>query len=314
MPMKCAHTIHDHQGHLGWDRSIEPVLVARSGETIAFSCRDAGNGHYGPQSTASDILTAEPGKANPLTGPLYIEGAKPGDALRVTINEFAPSGFGWTAIIPGFGLLADQFAEPRLKLWDYETDISKPGVFSPLARIPLRPFIGTIGVAMAEPGTHSVIPPRRVGGNMDIRDIAAGTTLYLPVEVEGALLSIGDTHAAQGDGEVCGTAIESAMDVSVTVEVVKGAAPKTPHFSTPGPIARHLDAAGYEVTTGIGPDLMEAARAAVSNMIERLTKTRNLDPADAYMLCSVAGDLKISEIVDAPNWVVSFYFPQIVFE
>nr|WP_272211984.1 acetamidase/formamidase family protein [Marinicella sp. W31]MDC2877877.1 acetamidase/formamidase family protein [Marinicella sp. W31] len=167
---------------------------------------------------------------------------------------------------------------------------------------------------MAEPGNHSVIPPRRVGGNMDIRDIAAGTTLYLPVEVDGALLSIGDTHAAQGDGEVCGTAIESAMDVSVTVEVIRDAAPKTPHFSAPGPISRHLDAAGYEVTTGIGPDLMQAAREAVSNMIEHLGRTRNLDPVDAYMLCSVCGDLKISEIVDAPNWVVSFYFPRIVFE
>nr|WP_272211983.1 acetamidase/formamidase family protein [Marinicella sp. W31]MDC2877876.1 acetamidase/formamidase family protein [Marinicella sp. W31] len=88
--MKCAHTIHDHEGHLGWDRSIEPVHFARSGETIAFSCRDAGNGHYGPESVAADILTAEPSKANPLTGPLYVEGAKPGDALKLTINEFAP--------------------------------------------------------------------------------------------------------------------------------------------------------------------------------------------------------------------------------
>lgn len=306
-------TIHSHECHLGWDRSIEPVHFAKSGETITFACRDAGNGHYHHDSTAADILTANPENVNPLTGPVYVEGAAPGDALKVTIHEFTPSGFGWSAIIPGFGLLSDQFDQPKLKLWDYDTAARKPAVFNDIASVPLRPFIGTIGVAMAEPGNHSVIPPRHVGGNMDIRDIAAGTTLYLPVEVEGALLSLGDTHAAQGDGEVCGTAIESAMDVSITIEVMKGAAPKTPHFSTPGPIARHLDAAGYEVTTGIGPDLMAAARDAVSAMIDHLSRTRKLAPEDAYMLCSVAGDLKISEIVDAPNWVVSFYFPRIVF-
>lgn len=306
-------TIHSHETHLGWDRSIKPVHYARSGETIAFSCRDAGNGHYHHESTADDILTADPANANPLTGPVFVEGAKPGDALKVTIHEFAPSGFGWSAIIPGFGLLSDQFTQPKLKLWDYDVKARRAAVFNDIASVPLNPFIGTIGVAMAEAGRHSVIPPRHVGGNMDIRDIAAGTTLYLPVEVEGALLSLGDTHAAQGDGEVCGTAIESAMDVSITVEVVKDAAPKTPHFSTPGPITRHLDAAGYEVTTGIGPDLMAAARDAVSAMIDHLSRSRKLSPEDAYMLCSVAGDLKISEIVDAPNWVVSFYFPQIVF-
>ena len=307
------HTIHDHDGHLGWNRALQPVMRAVSGETITFCCRDAGNGHYHHGSTAHDVLTADPHASNPLTGPLFVEGAAPGDALKVTIHEFAPSGFGWTAIIPGFGLLSDQFQSPKLKLWDYDTGISKPAVFNADASLPLKPFIGTIGVAPAEPGTHSVIPPRRVGGNMDIRDIAAGTVLYLPVEVEGALLSIGDTHAAQGDGEVCGTAIESAMDVSVTVEVIKDAAPKTPYFTTPGPVARHLDAAGYDVTTGIGPDLMQASRDAVSAMIDLLARTRNLSAEDAYMLCSVCGDLKISEIVDAPNWVVSFYFPRIVF-
>ncbi|WP_174803102.1 acetamidase/formamidase family protein [Martelella limonii] len=306
-------TIHSDHCHLGWDRSIKPVHFARSGETIAFSCRDAGNGHYHHESTAADILTAEPANANPLTGPVYVDGAEPGDALKVTIHEFSPSGFGWSAVIPGFGLLADQFAEPKLKLWDYDTTAKTPAVFNDIASVPLRPFIGTIGVAMAEPGNHSVIPPRHVGGNLDIRDIAAGATLYLPVAVEGALLSLGDTHAAQGDGEVCGTAIESAMDVEITVEVVKGAAPKFPRFETRGPIARHLDERGYEVTTGVGPDLMAAARDAVSGMIDHLSASRGLSPEDAYMLCSVAGDLRISEIVDAPNWVVSFYFPRIVF-
>jgi acetamidase/formamidase len=176
----------------------------------------------------------------------------------------------------------------------------------------LKPFAGTIGVAPAEYGLHSIVPPRRVGGNLDIRDISEGVTLYLPVEVEGALFSIGDTHAAQGDGEVCGTAIESRMDVEATIELVKDARLASPRFTTPGPVTRHLDAAGYEVTTGIGPDLMTGAREAVARMVDLLAAEHGMNPVDAYMLVSVCGDLRISEIVDMPNWVVSFYFPRIV--
>ena len=111
-------------------------------------------------------------------------------------------------------------------------------------------------------GLHSVVPPRRVGGNLDVRDLSVGRDLYLPVEVAGGLFSIGDTHAAQGDGEICGTAIESAMDVDAKFDLVKNAGLKMPRFTTPGPVTRHLDAKGYEVTTGIGPDLMTGAKAA----------------------------------------------------
>ena len=187
-------------------------------------------------------------------------------------------------------------------------------MFGKEGRVPLKPFAGTIGNALAEKGLHSIVPPRRVGGNLDIRDLAAGTTLYLPVEVAGALFSVGDTHAAQGDGEVCGTAIESPMDVILTLDLVKGADLKTPRFTTPGPVTRHLDAKGYEVTTGIGPDLMTASRDAVANMVDFLCATRGMAAVDAYMLVSTCGDLRISEIVDMPNWVVSFYFPRCVFE
>ena len=249
-----------------------------------------------------------------MTGPVFIDGAAPGDALKVTIEEFKPSGFGWTANIPGFGLLADQFPDPALHIWSYDKVAMSPAAFSPKGKVPLKPFAGTIGVALAEPGLHSVVPPRQVGGNMDIRDLSAGTVLYLPVEVAGALFSVGDTHAAQGDGEVCGTAIESPMSVVLTFDVVKNARLKTPRFTTPGPVARHLDGKGYEVTTGIGPDLMAAARAAVANMIDLLTARYGLAPVEAYMLASVSADLRISEIVDQPNWVVSFYFPRLVLE
>jgi acetamidase/formamidase len=149
---------------------------------------------------------------------------------------------------------------------------------------------------------------------MDIRDMAAGTELYLPVEVPGGLFSVGDTHATQGDGEVCGTAIESPCSLAARFELIKGANLKFPRFTTPGPVTRHLDHKGYEATTGIAPDLMEATRNAVLGMVELLSKRHRMSEIDAYMLCSVAGDLRISEVVDMPNWVVSFYFPRCVFE
>lgn len=308
------YTIHGAQHHFGWDNTFVPVERVEPGSTILAHCLDSSAGQLLPDSTVQDVATLDFGKINPVSGPIYVEGAEPGDALKISIDSFKPSGFGWTANIPGFGLLADQFTDPALTIWKYDPDSLAPALFQSEGRVPLKPFAGTIGNALAEPGLHSIVPPRRVGGNLDIRDLAAGTTLYLPVEVAGALFSIGDTHAAQGDGEVCGTAIESPMDVVVTLDLVKGANLKMPRFTTPGPVTRHLDAKGYEATTGIGPDLMAAARDAVSGMIDLLCAQRGMSAVDAYMLVSACGDLRISEIVDMPNWVVSFYFPRCVFE
>jgi acetamidase/formamidase len=313
MSSKHSHTIHGAHHHFGWDNSLEPVLTVAPGESVYIECNDSGAGHFKPGSTVADVGTLDFSKVNPVTGPVYIDGAEPGDALKVTIEEFVPSGFGWTANIPGFGLLADQFTDPALTLWTYDKVAMTPALYSNIAKVPLKPFAGTIGNALAEAGTHSVVPPRRVGGNLDIRDLNAGAVLYLPVEAPGALFSVGDTHAAQGDGEVCGTAIESQMDVVLKFDLVKGANQATPSFTTAGPVSRHLDGAGYEATTGIGPDLMAASRAAVANMIDLLGRIHGLSAIDAYQLCSVCGDLRISEIVDMPNWVVSFYFPRIVF-
>lgn len=315
----CNYTIHGAQHHFGWDNSLAPALRAEPGSTILFHCKDSSAGQLGPSSVVADVVSLDFGRINPVSGPIHVEGAAPGDALKVTIGGFIPNrfdgkGFGWTANIPGFGLLADQFTEPALNVWSYDADSLAPALWGRSGRVSLKPFAGTIGCAPAEVGLHSVVPPRRVGGNLDIRDLAAGTVLYLPVEVAGALFSVGDTHAAQGDGEVCGTAIESPMDVVLTLDLVKGAHLKTPRFTTPGPVTRHLDAKGYEATTGIGPDLMQAARDAVANMVDLLCATHGMSAVEAYMLCSVAGDLKISEIVDMPNWVVSFYFPRSVFE
>ncbi|MGY6707214.1 MAG: acetamidase/formamidase family protein [Rhizobiaceae bacterium] len=310
----CDHSLVKTIHHHGWDRDNAPALTIAPGETVEFDTIDASGGQLSRGSTAADIAKMDFGKVNPVTGPVFVDGAEPGDALKVTILGLAPSGWGWTANIPGFGLLADQFPDPALHVWSYDTGSMAPAAFGPGGRVPLKPFCGTIGLAPAEAGTHSVVPPRRVGGNMDIRDIGEGTELWLPVEVAGALFSVGDTHAAQGDGEVCGTAIESPMSVALKFELEKGAAPAFPRFRTAGPVTRHLDGAGYDVTTGIGPDLMQAAREAVSQMVELLSKRTGMAPVEAYMLSSVAGDLRISEIVDAPNWVVSFYFPRIVLE
>ncbi len=311
--MNCQHTIHHAQGHRGWDNANPPALRIAPGETIEFHTLDAADGQLTPQSTAEALSRLDFGRVNPVVGPVYIDGAVPGDAIKITLLDFNPSGWGWTGNIPGFGLLADQFPAPHLHHWTYDTTGRTPALYGPGGRVPLKPMCGTIGLAPGEPGLHSIVPPRRVGGNMDIRDLAAGSELYLPVEVAGGLFSLGDAHAAQGDGEICGTAIETACTIAARFELIKQVELKFPRFSTPGPVSRHLDSAGYDVTMGIGPDLMLAAREAVAGMVELLATRQPMNPIDAYMLCSVCGDLRISEIVDMPNWVVSFYFPRVVF-
>ncbi len=307
-----SHTIHRNHCHYAWDRSLAPVLQAAPGETLTFDITDASGGQITPKSNAAVFANYDADHVNPVTGPVFIDGAKPGDTLVIKLESYAPSGWGWTANIPGFGLLADDFPDAALLHWNYQPDGSRPLLFSDKAEIPLAPFAGTIGVAPAEPGPHSIIPPRHVGGNIDVRDLIAGSILYLPVEVDGALFSIGDTHAAQGDGEVCGTAIESPMQVSLALDVIKGEAPKMPRIVTP---QRRVSSStgSVQITTGIGPDLHEACRAAVRGMIDLAGKVHGLSAIDAYMLCSVAGDLRISQIVDAPNWTVSFHLPDSIF-
>ncbi len=312
--MNHNHTIHAHQCHFGWDNANKPVVMAKPGEIIEFHPMDSSGGQLTKDSTVADIASLDFAKVNPVAGPVHIDGAEPGDAIKVTLIEFSPSGWGWTANIPGFGLLAEHFPDPALYIWSYDKVSMTPAAYGPGGKVPLKPFCGTIGLAPAEPGLHSIVPPRRVGGNMDIRDLAAGTELYLPVEVAGGLFSVGDTHATQGDGEVCGTAIESPCSVAARFDLIKGANLKFPRFVTPGPVARHVDHKGYEATTGIAPDLMEATKAAVMGMVELLAQRHKMKEVEAYMLCSVAGELKISEVVDMPNWVVSFYFPRCVFE
>lgn len=311
---KQRYTIHNDHQHLSWDNARPPAITIGPGETVEFKDIDATCGQLTAKSTVEDIRTLDFSRVNPIAGPVYVEGAEPGDALKVTLLGFDPSGWAWTAIVPGFGLLADDFPEPALILWSYEKSFERPALYGPGARVPLKPFCGTTGVAPAETGPHSTIPPHSAGGNMDIRDLTIGVDLYLPVKVKGALFSIGDTHAAQGDGEVCGTAIESPMSVTAKIDLVKGANLRFPRFVTNGPVTRHLDSKGYDVTTGINPDLLAATKDAVRGMIDLLGQQHHLNPEHAYMLCSVCADMRISEVVDQPNWVVSCYLPRLVFE
>ena len=300
--------------HQGWDNSLVPSIKIAPGQIVEFEAQDASGGQLSESSAVEDVPSLDFEKANPVTGPVYVDGAQPGDALKITILSFDLSGWGWTAIIPGFGLLADQFTKPALHIWKYNTAPGSFAQYSHGGRVPIKPFPGTIGNAPAQNGVHSVINPRNVGGNMDTRGLFKGTILYLPVEVTGGLLSVGDAHAAQGDGEVCGTAIESPMNIAFKIDVEKNANLKYPRFSTAGPVCRHIDGSGYEVTTGVGPDLMQCAKDAVSQMVDLISAKYDMSPENAYMLCSVCADLRIPEIVDMPNWIVSFNFPISVFD
>src|SRR5262245_59732281 len=179
--------------------------------------------------------------------------------------------------------------------------------------VPLAPFPGVMGVALDEAGGYSTMPPRKNGGNMDVKQLTAGTVLYLPVWVDGALFSVGDAHAAQGDGEVCVTAVEMSARISLRFDLLAGRALPEPQLRVRRPLGGGHDAGPYFVTTAHGPDLYAAAQRAVRYMIDHLAAERGLSGEEAYVLSSVAVDLKISEIVDAPNWIVSAFLPESIF-
>ena len=295
--------------HYVWDNAIPPRLTIHSGDTVTFQTRDAADGHFRLDSTSADVATLN-FRGHPLTGPVRVDGAQPGDTLQIDILDVQPGPFGWTAILPGMGLLSEDFGVPHLLTWDLSD--GQYARFGDLARIPIEPFCGVMGLAVAEPGEHSTMPPRRTGGNFDIRQLVTGSTLYLPVEVEGALFSIGDAHAAQGDGEVCVSAIEMSSTVNLRFEVHHNRSISEPQFKTPGSRFRGSTGPAY-VTTAHGPDLFASSQQAVRYMLDHLEREYRIAREDAYCLASVAVDLKISEIVDAPNWIVSAFLPLNIF-
>ena len=308
-PAASVHIGRD-QYHLAWDRSIEPVVTVASGSVVEIDALDASGGQITAASTVADLANLDFSRVDQVNGPIGVEGAEPGDSLEIELLEFQPADWGWTAAIPGFGLLADDFPDAALRITKLAAHSAE---FLPGVHIPLAPFCGEVGVAPPTEGAHSTIPPDLFGGNMDTRHLTAGTKLYLPVFTTGGRLSLGDGHAAQGDGEVCGTAIETPMRVTLRVTLRKDLHVTGPEFLTPGPLAAGTNIGPYYATDGVGPDLMTAARDAVRRMIEYLGRDHDVKPVDAYLLCSVACDLKISEIVDAPNWIVTAYCPLSIF-
>lgn len=310
-PTMSIHSVRREQCHLAWDNSIAPVVRIQSGQTVDFDCLDASNGQLEPNSTTATVDSLVFSQLDQVNGPVYVEGAQPGDTLQVDVLSIKTGGWGWSALIPGFGLLADEFPEPALKLWK----LDQAGGFAWFdqakgIKIPLRPFAGEMGVARGVKGAFSTIPPYNTGGNVDTKHLTVDSTLFLPIEVEGALFSIGDGHAAQGDGEVCGTAIETPMKVTVRLTVRKDRPyTKTPHFSTS---VSDKDEQ-YYCTTGVEPDMRKAAQSAVRQMIDFLCAEHKLHRTEAYMLCSVAGDLRLHEVVDMPNYVVGMMMPQSIF-
>ena len=246
-----------------------------------------------------------------LAGPLWVAGARPGDTLRVDVLELEPGDWGWASVQPGQGLLPDDFPEAWVGTFDLRARGSVEA--APGIRIPTAPFLGTMGTHPDLPQKAVVFPPHKGGGNIDTRHLTAGSTLWLPVWREGALFSCGDPHAVQGDGEVCVTAIECAMRASLrfTVESRTIAAPC---FRTAGPLLAADERAGHYGTMGIAADLMEGARIAVRAAIDWLEAEHGLSRREAYVLCSLAGDLKIFEVVDAGVWNVGFTLPLAIFD
>jgi acetamidase/formamidase len=306
-------TIHiaREQNHLAWDPAIPPVASVGSGDVVEFDCLDASNGQLTADSTTDDIATLDFARLDQVTGPVEVEGAEPGDTLQIELLEFEPADWGWTASIPGFGLLADDFPDAAYKVTRYDPSNGR-AEFWPGITLPLAPFCGEVGVAPAN-GPLSTIPPDVHGGNMDTRHLIAGSTLYLPVFHPGARISMGDGHATQGDGEVCGTAIETPMRARVRLTVRKDVHVTAPEFvAAPDPHAELRNGPRY-ATDGVGPDLMNAARDALRRMIEWLGREHGLEPMQAYLLASVTVDLRISEIVDVPNFVVTAYCPLGIF-
>jgi acetamidase/formamidase len=308
------HRIERGRVHYKWDNSLPPAIEIEAGDIVHFETDEVTDGQIKPGSDHSGLTQLDFDRLYPLAGPVYVRGAEPGDVLEVEMLTLRPLEWGWTGLIPGLGLLSEDFAEPYIRHFDLTN-----GEYAELRediRIPLQPFCGTMGVATDDPGPIDVLPPTKGAGNIDTRHLNVGTRLYLPVFVPGALFSAGDCHAAQGDGEVCVTGIECPMAFSLRFDLKKGQSlrPWSYQFQTPpGPLQPKSDERGYFAITALGPDLMDNAKNALRDMIQWLGREHGLSREDAYVLCSLAADLKISQIVDQPNFGVSLYLALSVF-
>ncbi|MBX9794620.1 MAG: acetamidase/formamidase family protein [Burkholderiaceae bacterium] len=301
---RCVHctSLHSH-----WDRSLPSALTVADGAVLTMACPDASNGLLGPNSTAKDIAQIDFGSLDPLCGPIHVEGAEPGDVLQVEVLDIELASWGWTGLLKGFGLLADEFPQPYFRSFDLTR--SEIDVFG--LSFPLRPMMGVLGVAPAASGRFASITPTNAGGNIDVRYLGPGSTIYLPVFNSGAMLSGGDGHALQGEGEISGTAIEAPMTATLRVKVLKHQMLAAPviDFST-----ARFGETEFRDFLGIGPDLYQAARDATRYAVDALAAHFKVEPFEAYAILGMVGELRIHEIVDQPNWIVGCMVPRRLFQ
>jgi acetamidase/formamidase len=292
--------------HAHWNRCIAPALSVAPGDKFTLISPDASNGLLGRNSTATDISRIDFRQLDPLCGPIYVDGAEPGDALMLEVVELELGGWGWSGLLPDFGLLSDEFPEPFFRGFDLAHGFAE--IFG--ERFALRPMLGVLGVAPMQDGDFASIAPTVAGGNIDVRYITQGAKLYLPVFNDGALISGGDGHALQGEGEISGTAIEAAMSATIKVELIKGRHLRAPFadFSTKPYVETE-----YRDFLGIGPDLFTAARDAVRFAVDEMSRSLKVEPFEAYAVLGMIGELRIHEIVDKPNWVVGCMIPRRLF-
>ena len=300
--IKPDHILTADQKHNKFSKLIPPVLTVPSGAVIKAETSEASDGQLHAKAGLDDLINIDFGPIHPLTGPVYVEEAEVGDILAVDVLKIELHDYGWQAIVAGFGFLTDRFPDPKLKVHAIDK-VRKTMQFSDKVTIPLMPFAGVMGVAPNTEEMLSTIPPRENGGNMDDPSIVEGTTVYFPVLVKGGLFSIGDTHAVQGLGEVCGTALEAPMTITYRLRVLKDKpAIKEPQYETDQ----------YYAVTGFGDTIDKATKKAVNFMIDHLVANYDISDEDAYMLCSLVGDLKIAEVVDVPNMLVTMHFPKLI--
>jgi len=293
------HRLSAEPTHSVWDRELKARLVVEAGDVVHLECLDASGGQVRRDSTVEDFQKIDRMRIHALTGPIAVHGAEVGDVLEVKVLEVAHQGWAWTSLIPGMGFLEERFSEPYLFQWELEAEVTRS--LGP-AVVPLRPFCGVMGVAPAEAGAFRTRAPGVFGGNLDVRELSAGATLYLPVLNAGALFSAGDAHAAQGDGEVCINGMEMPADVTLQFLLHKGKTLEGPLVESAG----HDEAGGAEwIVVESGEDAFRAAQGATSRMVDLLVSRWGFEPVHAYILCSVAMKLRLSQVVNRPMTTVS---------
>lgn len=295
------HVLTAEPTHSVWDRSIEARLHIDAGDEVQITCVDASGRQVYAGMGTDEYLGIDRTRIHALTGPIWINRADAGDVLEIDVLSTRHHGWGWSSVVEGLGFLKKRFSDPHLFHWHLE-DESSSSLFP--AVVPLRPFLGVMGVARGEDGSFRTRPPGPFGGNLDVRELCAGSKLYLPVYNSGALFSCGDGHAAQGDGEVCINGIECPLDVTLRFHLHKQQA-------LAGPIVEASDtgaadcAADSWVVVETGTDLAEAARTATGRMVDLLVSRWKFSEVHAYILCSVAMRLRLSQVVNEPVHTVS---------